>query len=1716
MLKSIEMKIKIFTNFFLLFITITSVFSQTVNVTITYNGAQSQGCCNVCGVDYWCINNTGGCGTTAACDSRAFVDPVPAGNIVTGVSVTYYGAGCYASAEPTYLNGVLIGSAPNDGNCACGGCSSYPTNNTFPCPTGLPGYNYGGSNTFKSCPNGAFCPQRAVITLTYTPISIAPTSATASPNPSCGGAVTLNEIGGSLGTGATWKWYSGSCGGTLQGTGASIVVSPTSTTTYFIRAEGGGCGTSTCAQVTVTINTPSVAPSSATASPAVTCGGPTTLSVIGGSLGTGASWKWYSGSCGGTFVGSGATLSVSPTVNTTYFVQAQGACNTTTCVSVAVTVNPVPFAVATPSSQTFCSGTTTNIALTSFVPGTTFAWTVAQTGGVTGGTSGSGTTIAQTLTTGGTTGTAVYTVTPTANSCPGNPINVTITVNPIPVITATPLAQTICAGSVLPIVLSSNVSGATFSWTVAETGVTGGSNSSGSSISDSLIATGSGSGTATYTINSTSNGCAATPITATITVNPDPGSTATATPALSTICSGTATSIALSSIALGTVFTWTVVQSGVSGATPGTGPTIAQTLTAGIVPGTATYSVASTANGCTGNPINVVVTVNPTPVGLATPASQTFCSGDSTSIALSSNVPNTAFSWTVFPSGVTGGTFGSDSIIDQTLTNTGSSSGTAVYTVIPTVYGCSGTPVNVTITVNPMDDASFVYSSGTYCTSGSDPTPTIIGLPGGTFSSTPAGLIINPATGKINLANSTVGSYNLCYSTFGTCPSSSCITMTIDNTTPFANFSYSGSPFCQNGTNPFPVFGSGASAGVFTATPIGLSFVQINTGEIDLANSAPGTYTVINHIPASGPCGAVTASTTVVIVASDVASFVYSSATYCTTGSPQTPIVTGLSGGTFSSSPSGLSLNPSTGTVTLTLSAFGVYTLSYTTNGACPSTSSITMTIDTITPSASFTYVGSPFCQNGNNPFPFFGQNASAGIFSATPSGLVFAHVNTGEINLAASTAGTYVVTNTIPASGVCTPISATYTVTIGASDDASFTYPSATYCTTGPDQTPAITGLTGGTFSSVPPGLTLNPTTGTITLATSAVGSYTLTYSTNGSCPNSSFIIMTIADSTPFANFSYSASSFCQNANNQYPTFSLGASAGIFSSSPSGLTIVNANTGELDIASSPPGTYTVTNTIPASGICNAVSATTTVIITPSDNASFTYPSATYCTSGTPQTPTITGLPGGTFSSVPPGLSLNPSTGTITLSNSTVGSYTLTYTTFGSCPNTSSITMTINDTISSASFSYLDSPFCQSGGNNIFPTFGLGASAGIFSASPSGLVFAHVNTGEIDLSSSSPGVYTVTNTIPTSGVCVFVSATYVITINASPVVTATASSQAFCASGVGAVSIALTSTIPGTTFTWTVSQSGLTGGLPGAGATISQTLTNQGASPGVAIYTITPDANGCTGAPTDVTITINPSIIDTTSMIISPANCGTSTGSIEGITMSSGQSPFTYQWHDSLNAPIGNGTADLSNVGPGNYFVTITDGNNCSIVVGPFTVISTPAVVAAFTPNPVTGETPLTVNFTNNSTGSTTYLWDFGTGDTSTEESPSYVYSPLGTFTVCLTAISASNCIDSACSTINVFINSVFVIPNIFTPNGDGINDVFTVHAVGLKTMDAEVYNRWGQKEYEWHTTNGGWDGHTASGVLASDGTYYYIISATGIDGKKYFEKGHFSLVTGK
>ncbi len=213
------------------------------------------------------------------------------------------------------------------------------------------------------------------VTITVKKESVAANTATASSNNFCrGGSTTLGITGGVLGTGASWKWYSGSCGGTLVGTGASISVTPLVSTTYFVRAEGD-CNTTICKSVVVTVKTMSVAATSATTNNTNLCpGGSATLGITGGVLGTGASWKWYSVSCGGTLVGTGPSIVVSPAVTTTYFVRAAGDCNTTTCVSVKVTVKEKPSVTITQSNlPNVCQGSAVTFTANASI-GVTYLW----------------------------------------------------------------------------------------------------------------------------------------------------------------------------------------------------------------------------------------------------------------------------------------------------------------------------------------------------------------------------------------------------------------------------------------------------------------------------------------------------------------------------------------------------------------------------------------------------------------------------------------------------------------------------------------------------------------------------------------------------------------------------------------------------------------------------------------------------------------------------------------------------------------------------------------------------------------------------------------------------------------------------------------------------------------------------------------------------------------------------------------------------------------------------------------------------------------------------------------------------------------------------------------------------------------------------------------------------------------------------------------------
>jgi hypothetical protein len=159
---------------------------------------------------------------------------------------------------------------------------------------------------------------------------------------------------------------------------------------------------------------------------------------------------------------------------------------------------------------------------------------------------------------------------------------------------------------------------------------------------------------------------------------------------------------------------------------------------------------------------------------------------------------------------------------------------------------------------------------------------------------------------------------------------------------PAASISYSGSPYCMSNNVKAKVTLSGQSRGTYSASPTGLS-IDSKKGDIDLAASAPGTYTVAYNYD-NGNCFN-TARTTVIINALPVANISYGNSSLSSSGSVNVSR-TGQSGGTYSASKSGLSIDRTTGTINMELSKKGVYDVSYSfSNGTCTNTTTAEVTV---------------------------------------------------------------------------------------------------------------------------------------------------------------------------------------------------------------------------------------------------------------------------------------------------------------------------------------------------------------------------------------------------------------------------------------------------------------------------------------------------------------------------------------------------------------------------------------------------------------------------------------------------------------------------------------------------------------------------------------------------------------------------------------------------
>jgi gliding motility-associated-like protein len=173
-----------------------------------------------------------------------------------------------------------------------------------------------------------------------------------------------------------------------------------------------------------------------------------------------------------------------------------------------------------------------------------------------------------------------------------------------------------------------------------------------------------------------------------------------------------------------------------------------------------------------------------------------------------------------------------------------------------------------------------------------------------------------------------------------------------------------------------------------------------------------------------------------------------------------------------------------------------------------------------------------------------------------------------------------------------------------------------------------------------------------------------------------------------------------------------------------------------------------------------------------------------------------------------------------------------------------------------------------------------------------------------------------------------------------------------------------------------------------------------------------------------------------------------------------------------------------------------------------------PNAAASFADTIVSGTSiPALVHFGSTSTQSSSYLWNFGSGFNVSGINPSYTYSVAGTYPVSLIAINSSGCNDTITRSIVIRDTAGVIIPNVFTPNGDGVNDYFQPIFHNVKDFACTIFDRWGKVIYDFSGVNDKWGGQTQQGGAVPDGTYYYIVKAKDNNDKDYNLKGFLQLV---
>ncbi len=688
------------------------------------------------------------------------------------------------------------------------------------------------------------------------------------------------------------------------------------------------------------------------------------------------------------------------------------------------------------------------------------------------------------------------------------------------------------------------------------------------------------------------------------------------------------------------------------------------------------------------------------------------------------------------------------------------------------------------------------------------------------------------------------------------------------------------------------------------------------------------------------------------------------------------------------------------------------------------------------------------------------GQTGSASVSASGSTTSYTYNWMPGNLTGASQTslaAGTYTVTATDGNS--CT---GTTTITI--------TQPASAVSVSISSTTPtACSGATGAATASGSGGtgtITYNWMPGNIsgaTISNQAAGTYTVTATDANGCTATTTATITQAASTLAASISGTTPATCGSNNGSATATSTGGVGTVTYSwmpgSLTGATISNQAAGTYTVTATDANgcTATATATIASSGGPTASIASQTNILCFGQNTG----AATATSTGGTGTITYTWMPGSLTGATQTGLA--------------AGTYTVTASDGGSCPGTTTVTITQPTSAVSVSITATTPTACGSN-NGAATASAMGGTGTItYSWMPGSLSGASI-------SNQAAGTYTVTAT-DANGCTATTTAT--IASSGGPSISITSQTNILCNGGNNGSATASATGGSGTiTYSWS------------GGAGSNPTASNLSAG----TYTVTAtDGTGCSNS---ITVTITQPAAIVVSVSTTPATCGNSDGTAT-VNASGGNGVLSPVWNTSAT------NSSITGLAAGTYSVTITDASGCTATSsGTVGVTGSLSGVSAGTDVTILSGTNTVLN--GSVPAGATILWTPSTGlSCTTCEDPTA--SPTQTTTYIITA-TQSGC--SGSDTVTVFVDIVcgeLFVPNAFSPNEDGQNDFLYVMGNCITNLEFFIYDRWGEKVFETKDAAYGWDG-TYRGKKMDAAVFVYYLTAT-VNGQEVTKQGNITLI---